>query len=160
MNGEFGVSDSAICVEKGLAAIIEALDAGGEHSAPGSTEHRGETRRLLRAKCELWTCNDEDRVKVGQDTVTRNFSFSGLSVVARLTQPLLAGRPIEAVITMPNFSRRHVAGTVVFCRLLPDECYEIGIHARAVGAGWIVAGDVEASKRVYDWFAEALNTPE
>ena len=148
------------CVEKGLAGIIAALDAAGENVALDDAEHRGESRRLFRARCELWTCSEEDREQVGHDAVTRNFSFSGLSVVATLTHPLLAGRPIEAVITMPNFSRKHVAGTVVFCRLLPDEYYEIGIHARAVGAGWIVAGDVEASKRVYDWFADALHTPE
>ncbi len=154
------MQSSTACVEKGLAGIIAALDAAGEHVALDEAEHRGESRRLFRARCELWTCSDEDREEVGHEAVTRNFSFSGLSVVAKLDQPLRAGRPIEAVITMPNFSRRHVAGTVVFCRPLPDECYEVGIHARAVGAGWIVAGDIQASRRVYDWFAEALHTPE
>ena len=147
-------------VKNALTAIIEALDAAGENTAPDSAEHRGELRRLLRARCELWTCNEEDRTEAGHDIATRNVSFHGLSVVGDLYRPLRAGRPIEAVITMPNLTRRHVAGTVAFCRQVHDECYEIGIYARAVGSGWIVAGDIKAAISIYDWFAEALQVPE
>ena len=149
-----------IDVKKALTEIIEALDAAGGNTAPDSTEHRGESRRLLRAHCELWTCDDRGRTETGRDVVTRNFSFSGLSVVGKLTRLLRSGRPIEAVITMPDLTRRHVAGTVAFCRKIDDECYEIGIHVRAVGAGWIVAGDVGASKAAYDWFADSLQVPQ
>ncbi|MHC4698160.1 MAG: hypothetical protein ACYTFA_15610 [Planctomycetota bacterium] len=147
-------------VEKALTAIIEALDAAGENTAPDSAEHRGELRRLLRARCELWTCDEEGRTEAGYDIATRNVSFHGLSVVGNLHRPLRTGRPIEAVITMPDLTRRYLAGTVAFCRQVRDECYEVGIYARAVGSGWIVAGDVKASISIYDWFAKALQVPE
>ena len=146
-------------VEKTLATIIKLLDTASQKTAPPTAEHRGERRWPLRTGCELWTCSEEGRKEAGRDVVTRNISFRGLSVVGNLTRPLWTGQPIEAAITMVDLPRRHVAGTVVFCRQVHGDCYEVGIHVRAVGSSWIIVGDIEASKDLYDWFAKAWQAP-
>ncbi|MFQ5589810.1 MAG: hypothetical protein ACE5HE_01480 [Phycisphaerae bacterium] len=147
-------------VQDALAGIVEVLDAAGKHASPDDADNRGESRRLLRTPCELWRFNQQGRTEAGYGMVTRNFSFSGLSVVGSLNKPLRPGRPVEARIVMPDLTHRHVAGTVAFSRAVPDDCHEVGIHVLAVGSGWIIAGDIQASVAVYDWFAEALRVPE
>lgn len=143
-------------LESALNAIIEALDANGSRPEAGDAHRRGESRRQLRATCELWLFPETVPTRTGRNFVTRNLSFRGLSVVGTAPGPLRCGEPIEVVIAMPNGSSSHVAGTVAFCRPVEAECSEVGISVEAVGSDWIVARDADSALKRYDWFAKSI----
>lgn len=144
-------------VESAMSEIIEALDSVVQVTSSSSSQRRAESRRHLRASCGLWLYDDQSPTKTGDNFVTRNLSFRGLSVVGSLSKPIRAGQPIEVVIAMPDTKSSHVAGTVAFCRGVGQECFEVGLNVEAVGADWIIARDLESAKKRYEWFAAALD---
>jgi len=146
-------------VDEALTVMVEALNARTESTAQRGIDRRKEPRLESCAKCDLWVFGEQGHEKKVADVVTRNHSFCGLSLLARLPEPLVMGRPIEVVVGTPGASPTHVAGTTAFCRKMGPRYYEIGIRVRAVGSTWILADNVEASKARYDWFAEALQIP-
>ncbi|UCE58178.1 MAG: hypothetical protein JSU63_12115 [Phycisphaerales bacterium] len=142
-----------------MTEILEALDAAAG-LPPDNSEQRRESRRPLRAKCELHLFIGPDPEPAVFDAVVRNITFSGLSVVITTRQSVRSGRPVEAVVEMPDYTRSYLAGIVAFCRRVDDECYEMGIEVKAAGNCPVVINDLQESRELYDWFAAALKVPE
>ena len=143
-----------------LTALLQALEDEAAKSTPQDGDQRSESRRPMYAECELWLLRPAGDPIAIRDAVTRNLTFLGLSVVAKLPQLVRPGRPVEAVIKVPDFTNTHVAGTVAFCRPVEDDCHEVGINVKAAGSAPILIHRVAASAETYDWFAEALTVPE
>ena len=129
----------------------------GQSAQALQADRRGEGRDSSCTRCELWVFTANGVHTSVADVVTRNASFCGLSIVARVCEPIQTGCPVEAVVTTPNAARQHVAGTVAFCREMKEDYYEIGIHVKAAGSHWILAKDPESAGQRYDWFAAGLS---
>jgi hypothetical protein len=143
-----------------LDALLKAMEAQAAKTRPQQDDQRAESRRPLHADCELCVFKTNGDPQIIQDAIARNLTFLGLSVVAPLRAPLPAGRPVEAVVKVPDHTNTHVAGTVAFCRQVEDNCHEVGISVKAAGPAPILMHDVAASLGIYDWFAEAIKSPK
>lgn len=143
-----------------IAALLEAMEAEAIRNPPKDCDQRAESRRPLHAECDLCLFQGDGDPCIVQNAVARNLTFLGLSVVAPLFSPLRPGRPVEAIIKVPDHTNTHVAGTVAFCRQVDEDCHELGISVKAAGPTSILMHDVAASIRIYDWFATAMKTPE
>jgi hypothetical protein len=146
-------------VDKALTDLLEVLNVRSAEAAKPRTDRRTESRCTSCTRCELRIFSEQGHEKKVADVITRNRSFCGLSVLAQLSGPVTAGRPVEVVAGADDVCPTHVAGTVAFCRDIGPRHCEIGIHVKAVGPTWILAEDVEAAKAQYDWFAKALQVP-
>jgi len=124
------------------------------------SDRRGEHRESTCTRCELWVFNAEGGKSRVDDVVTRNSSFCGVSVVAKLPKPMRIGQPMEAIFASQGKRRTHVAGTVAFCRPVNGDYYEIGLHVKAAGPNQILVGEPQSVKARYDWFDEALKLVE
>lgn len=123
-------------------------------------DRRGEHRQSTCTRCELWVFDPEgDDARVA-DVVTRNSSFCGLSMVAKLPKPMRIGQPMEAILASQDKGQTHVAGTVAYCRPMNGDYYEVGLHVKAAGPNKILAGEPGSVRARYDWFDEALKLTE
>lgn len=139
-----------------LTSVLETLDAAAAEPSDNE-EQRKEMRRPIRKRCEIYVFKGLGAEAVAPAAVARNLTFGGLSVVATIDEPVCPGRPVEAIVTLPNNERTHLAGIVAFCRKVEGNCYELGIEVRAAGKCSILKQDVQASRKLYDWFASALD---
>jgi len=119
-------------------------------------DRRGEDRQATCTRCELWVFDGAGEPLRISDAVTRNSSFCGLSMVARLPEPLHIGQPMEAMLASQDKGMTHVAGTVAFCRPVKGDYYEVGVHVKAAGPYKILPGNPVRESSQYDWFTEAL----
>jgi len=122
------------------------------------SDRRGENRQATCTRCELWVFDGTGRPSRISDVVTRNSSFCGLSMVARLSGPLRVGQPMEATLASHGNAPTHVAGTVAFCRPVKEDYYEVGLHVKAAGPNKILTAGPERGQSNYDWFMEALRS--
>ncbi len=150
----------ASCTYETMLALIDALDAHADRAAPGHADLRSEGRRPLRTACELCFFSGDTPSIERSDGVVRNLAFCGLSVLAALPGLQRSGRPVEVLVTLPDGTHTHMAGTIAFCRDVARKHFELGIEVQAAGATSILVRDPAAARTVYDWFAAALNVPE
>ena len=118
-------------------------------------DRRCEERQMMCARVELWVLDQPRPKRFVSDAVTRNSSFRGVALVARLEEPVRCGQGVEVVLISSTLLREHLAGTVAFCRSLASPYYEIGVNVKAAGRHWILADNLAGAQSRYDWFASA-----
>ena len=119
-------------------------------------ERRTEERRDASTRCTLRIFDHSGREEEIRDAATRDSAFCGLGVVAKLSESIQEGVPIEVIVEPPDDVATHAAGTVAFCRRMDLVHYEIGVHVQAEGPLRIIPENIEEAKALYDWFADAL----
>lgn len=140
--------------------MSEPTPMTAETGTQTESNRRGENRETACTRCELWVFDFVGKPLRVFDVVTRNSSFCGLAMVARLAKPLHIGEPIEAMTDSHEKGVTHVAGTVAFCRPVKGDYYEVGLHVKAAGPNKILTDDPERGRVSYDWFTEALRLVE
>ncbi|MFQ5413548.1 MAG: PilZ domain-containing protein [Phycisphaerae bacterium] len=145
-----------------LAALAAALEEGASTrgDVPAGEEHRRQQRHQIRGTCEVCFFRGPGMHRLICPAATRNVSFTGISVVLDLQDPVAAKRPVELSITTPDGVRTYLAGVVAFCRRLDDGMYELGVDVNASGTRPILTDDIITAQVTHAWFAEALKVPE
>lgn len=138
-------------------ALQGMLDAHGRrHGDGGRAEKRREPRRVLAVPCEvcLFTGPNNDVVRV--QALTSNLTFNGISIVAELPWPVPEKQAIEIIVDMPDATQTHLAGLVAFCSPQSGKRYNLGVEVKASCSNDILTSDLQAARKTYDWFDQAL----
>ncbi len=143
-----------------LLSLLNDLEVDSDHESADQSDSRKESRKPLRAFCDVLFFSGEQIEVVQSEGAVRNVTFDGLSIVANLSCGAKRGRPVEIVVVKPDLSRTYVAGTVAFCRQVQRQSYELGVHVKATGSNAILSSNIAAAQTTYDWFAEALKIAE
>ncbi|MGD2109480.1 MAG: PilZ domain-containing protein [Phycisphaerae bacterium] len=137
-----------------LRSLVNKID---EHpSVLIAGERRNQSRHPMHTKCELRLFYGPGVRCCTVDGVVRNLAFGGVSAVSGLIKPIRAGRPVEVHVPFLDGPQTFLAGTIVFCRKVEDDCHEVGIALRASNCDAILSRDPDTAKGAYAWFAEAL----
>jgi len=141
-------------LQEHLRSLVRRLEEDESVSVPD--ERRKEKRRSVRTECEIHLFYGPGMEHCTTEGIVRNVTFDGISVVSGLSDPIRAGRPVEVHVPLLGGPRQHLAGTVIFHRIVDDKCQEIGIYVRATNSDPILTRDPENARRVYMWFNDAL----
>lgn len=138
-------------------ALLGVLNAHANSAGTGEQiEQRRESRRVVEVGCELCAFVGTTQEIVRIPAVTSNLTFNGISIVAELQWPLPEGQPVELIVNMPDNSKTHLAGLIVFCRCAAGKQYNLGVEVKASCSTMILIHDIQAARRTYSWFDEAL----
>ena len=146
--------------QRTMREILVAIEGNAESRSAVVPDRRAERRRPLHADCELCVFLDNGEVLMVHDALARNITFMGLSVIGNIPRDIRIGQPVEVIINAQKPVPTHVAGTVVFSRMISPQCREIGISVKAAGSYAIIMGDVETAKTACQWFANSLIVSE
>jgi len=141
-------------LEGHLRSLVREIEENESVLVAG--ERRKESRRSLGAESKVQLFYGPGVRYCTTEGIVRNLTFDGVSVVAGLSEPIRAGRPVEVHVPSLGGPRQYMAGTVVFCRVVDDKCQEIGIYVRATNSDPILTRDSVSARGVYTWFTEAL----
>ena len=149
-------------IQKALGALLEIIEGDHADTAESATnkEQRKEERRKLRVACEVCLFHGIGMQRTLVNASARNITFSGISLVLNLREPVGRDRPIEVIASMGDGKRTHLAGVVAFCRELDLGVFEVGVEVKASGASAILMHDLTTAQVTYEWFAAALLAPE
>ncbi len=143
-----------------MRELLVAIEGEAESKSAVILDRRSERRRPLHADCELCVFLDNGEMLMVHDALARNITFMGLSLIGNVPGEIRIGQPVEVIIKAPKPVPTHVAGTVIFSRMISPQCREIGISVKAAGAYAIIMGDVETAKTACQWFANSLIASE
>lgn len=143
-----------------MKELLAAIEADADWRSTIVPNRRSEQRRSLHVDCELCVFLDNGGMLIVHDALARNITFMGLSLIGNVPGEIRIGQPVEVIIKAKKPVPTHLAGTVVFCRIISPECREIGISVKAAGSDAIIMDDVEAAKVTCQWFADSLIASE
>lgn len=143
-----------------MRELLVAIERDAESKSAVIPDRRAERRRPLHADCELCVFLDNGEMLMVHDALARNITFMGLSLIGNVPGEIRIGQPVEVIIKAPKPVPTHLAGTVVFSRIISPQCREIGISVKAAGSDAIIMDDVEAAKVACQWFADSLIASE
>ena len=139
-----------------MRELLVAIDGEAESKSAVIQDRRSERRRPLHADCELCVFLDNGDMVMIHDALARNITFMGLSVIGNVPGEIRIGQPVEVIIKAKKRVPTHLAGTVVFSRMISPECREVGISVKEAGSNAIIMDDVETAKAACQWFANSL----
>lgn len=139
-----------------MRELLVAIEAEAESKSAVVPDRRSEQRRPLHADCELCVFLDNGEMLMVHDALARNITFMGLSLIGNVPGEIRIGQPVEVIIKAKKPVPTHLAGTVVFSRIISPQCREIGISVKAAGSYAIIMDDVETAKTACRWFADSL----
>lgn len=140
-----------------MRELLVAIEEDAESKSAVVPDRRSERRRPLHADCELCVFLDNGEMLMVHDALARNITLLGLSVIGNVPGETRTGQPVEVIIKTPKPSPTHLAGTVVFSRMISPQCRETGISVKAAGPNAIIMDDVETAKAAYSWFADSIH---
>ena len=143
-----------------MRELLVAIEGDAESKSAVIPDRRAERRRPLHADCELCVFLDNGEMLMVHDALARNITFMGLSLIGNVPGEIRIGQPVEVIIKAPKPVPTHLAGTVVFSRMISPQCREIGISVKAAGSDAIIMDDVETAKTTCQWFADSLIASE
>ena len=146
--------------QRTMRELLVAIEGNAESRSAVVPNRRAEGRRPLHVDCELCVFLDNGEVLMVHDALARNITFMGLSLIGNVPGEIRIGQPVEVIIKAPKPVPTHVAGTVVFSRIISPQCREVGISVKAAGSNAIIMDDVEAAKTDCQWFANSLIASE
>jgi hypothetical protein len=136
--------------------VVSKVYIANDHATQRNNGRRSEQRRGVCLQAELCIFDGSGRRQRVSDALTRNSSFRGLALIARLDGPVQPGQALEVVLGTPDLLQEHRAGTVAFCRHLGGAYYEVGVNVMAGGLHSILADDMTGARARYRWFAGAI----